>query len=262
MEGTNCCLSLSIDCDVGLYHGGLDKAWTQAVAVDSIGGVIYGNLLGHSHDSVLRCHIDRCAGESNEAQHGRRVDDPSAGVVTSLVGRMRILGEELLQGVLAAKEDTAGVDGNRLIEETHVCLVQAMRLVPVGCFGGYARVVHHDVEPTTPLHGLGDEILDLFLGGNIALDEHGSVLSVTCLEELDGRLLFRFYGSARRGDYVGTDDSSSLARVSHSDGTPETRRGSRDDGDFVLELARHDGGSVAAFENSLEASSAISVFTV
>ena len=41
-----------------------------------------------------------------------------------------------------------------------------------------ARVVHHDVEEPEPLHGLSDQVLDVFGFRDVGLDRDGSASAV------------------------------------------------------------------------------------
>lgn len=112
-------------------HGTGHEAWTQGVAVDTVPGVVDGNGLCQADDGVLRGHVRGRVGGADDAEHRGRVDDPAARGVAAIVGRVRRLHEELLQGVLAAEEDAACVDGERLVEDGHVRIVDAAGLVPV-----------------------------------------------------------------------------------------------------------------------------------
>ena len=127
----------------------------------------------------------QCKG--NEAKHRGSVDNPAACFVATLVGRMRLLLEELLDGILTTKEDSTRVYGNTTVKKAHIRLVQTVRLVPVGGFGGDAGIVDHDVEAAAPLHSLLYERLDVLFLAHVALYEGARVFAVFLLENLVSR---------------------------------------------------------------------------
>lgn len=142
METPDLLYRLRIGGDVGLDHGRLHEAGAEGVAMDPVLCIVDSDGLGQPYHSMLGCHVAGCLREAHSTQHRCGVDDPASGFVTSAVGRVRVLFEELLQGVFAAEEDATDVDLVRSVQQFHVSLVEAVCQIPIVCLCSDASVVH------------------------------------------------------------------------------------------------------------------------
>ena len=104
-------------------------------------GIVQRDLSSQIQDSTFRGTVgDRPSADADVAEHARDVDD----VASSLRGGMEILFEELREGMFAAEEDAAEVDGHDLVPGGRWHGMDARR----ACWLAEAGIVDYAVRST------------------------------------------------------------------------------------------------------------------
>ena len=133
----------------GLDHTGVDGVdadlfWSE-FAGEGDGDGVYGSLGGA---------VDGCGGDGHLADDRADVDDGSA------------VGADELDGFLGGEEEAEDVEVELLVEVLGCDGSDGLEVVDAG-------VVDEDVDLAVGLFGLGEELLDVFELGDVALDGDG-----------------------------------------------------------------------------------------
>ena len=199
-----------------LRHRRLDEAGAQRERLDALGVELLVHRLRPAHDRELRGAVDRQPRLAGLAGDRRGVDHE----------RVAVLGAGAAQhvGALAVEED----DRAQVEVDLHVDLLR--RVLGDRRADPDARVVDQHVEAAEALAVLGDDVLDLLLGGHVGRDLLDVVARFAQLQRGAGQLV---------GPPRGDREAVALLAEHVRDREPDAARGAGDEGCAV----GHGGGT-------------------